>query len=160
MASSGSIAAAAGGAAPEELVDEERQRGQSPSGELDDGEEQRDGAEVPSGEEVDQVAEPRRHVSSQPQRAGANTSSENAEIARLLAEQKRVREDRKRIASELKNAQRRRKRLKHRARLLSTEDLSKVMVLRQIEKTEKEAKAQAKAGCGDSGARGSGLRRS
>ena len=57
----------------------------------------------------------------------------NSEIQRLLADQKEVREARKRVANELKNAQRRRRRLKHRARLLSTDDLVTVLGLRAVE---------------------------
>ena len=89
---------------------------------------------------------------------GREKLSENEDIARLLAEQKRLREDRKRVASDLKNAQR--KRLKHRARLLSSEDLAKVMMMRELEKAEKEAKGQPAATSGGSGASSSGLGRS
>ena len=61
------------------------------------------------------------------------------DIDKLLEEQKKVRADRKRVSSELKNAQRKQKRLKHRARLLSSEDLLRVMALRS---QEEEAKAK------------------
>ena len=83
---------------------------------------------------------------------GASTPLENAappasgtirdEIQRLLDEQRRVRQDRKRVAADLKNAQRRQKRLKHRARLLSTEELGRVLALRDQEEAAKAAKKQ------------------
>ena len=57
----------------------------------------------------------------------------NSEIERLLAEQKRVKAEKKALANDLKNAQRRRKRLKHKARLLSQLDLLEVMNLRHDE---------------------------
>ena len=57
----------------------------------------------------------------------------SADIARLQAEQKRVREERKRVAAELRNAQKRKQRLKHRARLLSNEDLMMVAAMRETD---------------------------
>ena len=69
------------------------------------------------------------------------TSSVSSDIANLLAEQKRVREERKQLANDLRNAQRRRQRLKHKARLLSKDDLHSVMTLRLEEEVFKESKA-------------------
>ena len=59
------------------------------------------------------------------------------EIEALLETQKRVRAQRAQIAKDLKNAQRRRQRLKHKARLLTAADLASVLVLRQEEETSK-----------------------
>ena len=69
------------------------------------------------------------------------TSSVSTDIAHLLAEQKRVREERKQITNDLRNAQRRRQRLKHKARLLSKDDLHSVMALRLEEEMIRENKA-------------------
>ena len=51
----------------------------------------------------------------------------------MLESQRAVRAQRAQIAKELKNAQRRRQRLKHKARLLTAADLASVLVLRQEE---------------------------
>ena len=63
----------------------------------------------------------------------------SADIARLHAEQKRVREERKRVANELRNAQKRKQRLKHRARLLSNEDLLAVAAMRETDAVARHA---------------------
>ena len=55
-------------------------------------------------------------------------------IARLKVEQDAVRANRKRVTKELKNAQKRRRRLKKRARQLSDTDLVSVLQLRASEK--------------------------
>ena len=57
----------------------------------------------------------------------------SAEISRLQKEQKRVRDERKRVSQELRNAQKRKQRLKHRARLLSSEDLMTVIAMRETD---------------------------
>ena len=62
------------------------------------------------------------------------------QIDDLLDEQRKIRARRAQVAKDLKNAQRRRARLKHKARLLSASDLASVLVLRQ---EEEEAKATA-----------------
>ena len=49
----------------------------------------------------------------------------------MKREQQRMREERKRAATELKNAQRRKRRLKTKARQLTNEDLLAVLMLRQ-----------------------------
>lgn len=84
-------------------------------------------------------------TSLQPLRGGSHSvvveghaDSVNGDIDRLLAMQKELKAERKRVAKDLKNAQRRRKRLKHRARLLSSEDLHKVLSLRIEEQVRKE----------------------
>ena len=55
----------------------------------------------------------------------------NSDIEELLVAQKKVRDDRKRLATEVKNARRRRNRLTKKARLLTTEDLLTVVALRE-----------------------------
>ena len=67
-------------------------------------------------------------------------ASVNAEIDRLLKEQKRIKQEKKEMSNLLKNAQRRRKRLKHKARLLSKADLMEVMMLRTEEEAGKRAR--------------------
>ena len=57
--------------------------------------------------------------------------------------QKKMRAEKAQLAKDLKNAQRRRSRLKHKARLLSAADLASVLVLRQ-EEEEQKVKAAAK----------------
>ena len=57
--------------------------------------------------------------------------------------QKKMRAEKAQLAKDLKNAQRRRSRLKHKARLLSAVDLASVLVLRQ-EEEEQKGKAAAK----------------
>ena len=57
--------------------------------------------------------------------------------------QKKMRAEKAQLAKDLKNAQRRRSRLKHKARLLSAADLASVLVLRQ-EEEEQKGKAAAK----------------
>ena len=61
------------------------------------------------------------------------------EIARLKAEQVAMREQKKRLAKELKNAERKRSRLKKRAKLLTDSDLVAVMMLRVAERKDREA---------------------
>ena len=63
----------------------------------------------------------------------------SADIARLYAEQKQVKEDRKRVSNELRNAQKRKQRLKHRARLLSSEDLMTVIAMRETDTLTRRA---------------------
>ena len=65
------------------------------------------------------------------------------EIDALLEAQKKMRAEKAQLAKDLKNAQRRRSRLKHKARLLSAADLASVLVLRQ-EEEEQKVKAAAK----------------
>ena len=65
------------------------------------------------------------------------------EIQTLIDEQKKVRDERKRVSGELKNAQRRQKRLKHRARLLSSEDLLRALALRAQEEEAKAGKSSS-----------------
>ena len=62
---------------------------------------------------------------------GINLGSVNASIANMRREQARVREERKRLAKEMRNAQRRKKRLKTKARQLSNDDLLAVLLMRE-----------------------------
>ena len=57
-------------------------------------------------------------------------------ILALREEQLRVRADRKRVQKELNNAQRRKRRLKDKARQLTNADLVEVLLMRQAEKAE------------------------
>lgn len=59
-----------------------------------------------------------------------------------MAEQKRVKQQKKELTNELRNAQRRRQRLKHKARLLSQLDLLEVMNLRRDEEASKRARSE------------------
>ena len=59
----------------------------------------------------------------------------------MLEAQKKMRAQKAQLAKDLKNAQRRRSRLKHKARLLSASDLASVLVLRQEEEEQKLAAA-------------------
>ena len=61
----------------------------------------------------------------------------------MLEAQKKMRAEKAQLAKELKNAQHRRNRLKHKARLLSASDLASVLVMRQEEEDQK-LKAAAK----------------
>jgi hypothetical protein len=64
----------------------------------------------------------------------ANSEQLGDAIARLKGEQDAVRADRKRVSKELKNAQKRKQRLKKRAKQLSDTDLVSVLQLRASEK--------------------------
>ena len=64
-------------------------------------------------------------------KGGVALSSLTGAIDSLKTEQHRVREERKRLAKELKNAQRRKRRLKGKARQLSNDDLLAVLLMRE-----------------------------
>ena len=64
------------------------------------------------------------------------------QIDDLLEEQRAIRAQRAQVTQDLRNAQRRRARLKHKARLLSASDLASVLVLRQEEEVTKEKAAK------------------
>ena len=66
-----------------------------------------------------------------------------SEIDELLAAQKRAREDKKKLANEVRNAKRRKQRLTKRARLLSTEDLLTVVALRESDRAARETASRA-----------------
>ena len=69
-------------------------------------------------------------------------SGVSQQIDNLLEEQRAIRAQRAQITKDLKNAQRRRARLKHKARLLSASDLASVLVLRQEEEVTKDKAAK------------------
>jgi molecular chaperone GrpE (heat shock protein) len=56
-------------------------------------------------------------------------------ITTLRHEQAKLRAERKRVAAELKNAQRRKRRLRTKARQLSNEDILAVLLMRQEQGT-------------------------
>ena len=58
-------------------------------------------------------------------------ASLNDAIDDLKSEQQRLKDNKKRLAKELKNAQRRKRRLKGKARMLSNEDLLAVLLMRE-----------------------------
>ena len=64
------------------------------------------------------------------------------DILKLREEQIAVRNERKRIQKDLKNAQRRKRRLKEKARQLTDQDLLAVLLLRQKEKSDGESAAK------------------
>ena len=66
-------------------------------------------------------------------------------IARLKAEQKALREERKRVTKELRNAEKKRQRLKRKAKELTDKDLLEVLELRAVSKTMKSTDASAAA---------------
>ena len=75
-----------------------------------------------------------------------NTASDlDLEIARLKAQREEMKKSKKRCAAELKNTERKRTRLKNRAKLLSTNDLLEVYAMRSRSKEVKETKAKAQA---------------
>ena len=84
---------------------------------------------------------------------GDPLKSLSATIADMKTEQARLREERKRHAAELKNAQRRKRRLRSKARQLSNEDLLAVLLLRQEQTAETCADGgDASSGSGSGGA--------
>jgi hypothetical protein len=70
--------------------------------------------------------------------ADASASRIHGEVQRLKLEQKKLRDERKRIAAELRNAEKKRMRLKSRAQKLSDSDLLAVIQLRRDEKAAKD----------------------
>ena len=97
-------------------------------------------AALPAERQEDaQTAEP---LSSEPTAKALNplwpVNTEGAslvpEIARLKKEQAALRDQKKRLAKDLKNAEKRRSRLKKRAKLLTNTDLVAVMMLRVAER--------------------------
>ena len=68
-------------------------------------------------------------------------------ISALRGEQLRLRADRKRVQQDFNNAQRRKRRLKEKARQLTSTDLVEVLLMRQAEKAEPSS--QEAGGTGD-----------
>ena len=81
--------------------------------------------------------------------ASASSKQQGSEllsgIARLKAEQKGLRDERKRVPKELRNAEKKRQRLKRKAKELADKDLLEVLELRAVSKTAKSASAPAAA---------------
>ena len=75
------------------------------------------------------------------------------EIERLKAEQKRIRSEREKVRKDLKNAEKRRSRLKRKAKQLSDGDLLQVM---QMRTAEKAARTSADPSASEGGASSSG----
>ena len=108
-------------------------------------------ATLPAGRQEDVqtakpgTAEPTAAVAS----AGVNKESLGRtllpEIQRLKAEQAALRAKKQQVAKELKNAERKRSRLKKRAKLLSDSDLVAVMMLRVAEKKDTTLAAAGEA---------------
>ena len=71
------------------------------------------------------------------------------EILRLKAEQKKMRDAKWQLSKDLRNAERRRSRLKKRAKLLSDSDLAAVMALRAQEKAMAATKGKIEASAED-----------
>ena len=65
----------------------------------------------------------------------------NEWILKLREEQTAQRAERKRIAQELKNTQRRKRRLQTRARQLTNSDLMEVLLMREADKTKEDSTA-------------------
>ena len=78
-----------------------------------------------------------------PSAATTPSQSLNASIDRLKLEQRRLKTSKKHNVKELRNAERKRKRLRERARQLTDEDLLSVMLLRKEKKKEPTAAAAA-----------------
>ena len=69
-------------------------------------------------------------------------------INRLKAEQKALKESKKRVAKELRNQEKKRQRLKRKASALTDEDLLQVLHLRAASKAETAAKCAASSSGG------------
>ena len=69
----------------------------------------------------------------------SSSTGVSKEIEDLLDTQRSIRAQRAQVTKDLKNAQRRRQRLKHKARLLTASDLASVLVLRQEEEETRDS---------------------
>jgi acetyl-CoA carboxylase carboxyltransferase component len=69
----------------------------------------------------------------------------NKKIAELKAAQAKMHEDKKRLKKELRNAERKRKRIKERARQLTDEDLVAVLMMRKEHRREPAGKEATSA---------------
>ena len=70
--------------------------------------------------------------------SASGSTGVSKEIEDLLETQRKIRAQRAQVTKDLKNAQRRKQRLKHKARLLTASDLASVLVLRQEEEAKTE----------------------
>ena len=78
-------------------------------------------------------------------------------IDELKAKQKQLREEKQELAKNLRNAERRRKRLRTKAARLTEEDLVQVLMIRKTQKQEREKKLEAAGAGGSSSSSSSGL---
>ena len=78
-------------------------------------------------------------------KSGAAVNSLSTRITALKAEQKAQREERARVAKELRNEERKRKRLRARAKLMTDEDLMAVIGLRAETRTARSSSSAATA---------------
>ena len=76
---------------------------------------------------------------------GRTESDLDIEIVRLKAQREAMKQDKKRCAAEVKNTERKRTRLKNRAKLLSANDLLEVYAMRCRSKEVKETKIKAQS---------------
>ena len=84
------------------------------------------------------------HAATSSDGAGESASSVILQnIARLKKEQADIRAQRAQVAKELKSAEKKRSRLKKKAKLLSDKDLLDVLHLRTVEKADKQTAAAA-----------------
>jgi molecular chaperone GrpE (heat shock protein) len=77
-------------------------------------------------------------------------------ISELKAEQKRMRDEKKALSKDLKNAQRKKRRLQARARQLSNDDLLTVLLMRDSNAAESEAGSGGAASSSSAAARTQG----
>ena len=89
--------------------------------------------------------DPKGGVAILSQLLGRTESDLDIEITRLKAQREAMKQEKKRCAAELKNTERKRTRLKNRAKLLSTNDLLEVYAMRCRSKEVKETKTKAQA---------------
>ena len=89
--------------------------------------------------------DPKSGVAILSQLLGNTASDLDLEIARLKAQREEMKKSKKRCAAELKNTERKRTRLKNRAKFLSTNDLLEVYAMRCRSKEDKETKTKAQA---------------
>ena len=87
-------------------------------------------------------------------KAALPTDALTSSIQALKAKQKELRETKVKLAKDLRNQERRRKRLRTRARQLTDEDLLQVMMLRKSQQEEQETK-RSRSASSSGGAAGS-----
>lgn len=126
------------------------------AGDLDCGELGGDGARTPSPSGVrDRDGTPEKEALPDPAAAGASGGLDKpgekaaapeslaARIAKLKAEQAALIEQKKKTSKDLKNAERKRRRLKQKARTLSDDDLVQLLQMRTAEPTDTTSDAAA-----------------
>ena len=93
----------------------------------------------------DDQDDPKRGVVILSHLLGRTESDLDIEIVRLKAQREAMKQEKKRCAAELKNTERKRTRLKNRAKLLSTNDLLEVYAMRCRSKEVKETRMRAQS---------------